>query len=142
MSGWEIPFTVQTIETGHDEDGDPITAQIIDWQAPQRADAKNETSWTPSLQLLRRVLGTILADHAKDVQPFTGGPTVKACDLELVRAEYYRQYPAEGTKEQKQAARQKAFSRHVKQAVQRSVAAVREIDGAQLIWFTKTETVR
>lgn len=38
LSGFEIPFIVQTVETGTDEDGDPITAQVIDWQAPQRQD--------------------------------------------------------------------------------------------------------
>jgi hypothetical protein len=41
LSGFEIPFNVRTIETGVDDDGDPITAQIIDWQAPQQADPKN-----------------------------------------------------------------------------------------------------
>ena len=36
LSGFEIPFIVHTVETATDEDGDPITAQVIDWQAPQR----------------------------------------------------------------------------------------------------------
>jgi len=140
VSGFEIPFSVRTVETGRDDDDDPVTAQIIDWQSPQRPDQKADAGWTQALQLLRRVLMTTLAEHAKNAQPFIDGPLVPACDVELVRAEYYRQYPAEGNEEQKQAARRQAFNRHLKQAVQRSVAAVREIEGVQLIWLTKPET--
>jgi hypothetical protein len=136
VSGFEIPFTVHTVETGMDEDGDPITAQTLDWQAAQKPDAKADTGWTPALQLLRRVLLTTLADHGRDALPFADGQTVRACDLELVRAEYYRQYPAEGTDKQKQAARRQTFNRHITTAVQRSVATVRELDGVQLIWLT------
>jgi hypothetical protein len=139
LSGIEIPFTVQTIETGADDDGDPITAQIIDWQAPQRPTDKGETGWTASLQLLRRVLMTTLADQGGNALPFLDGQPVRACDVELVRAEFYRQYPAEGTGEQKQAARRQTFNRHIKAAVQRSVAAVREVEGVQLIWLTKPD---
>jgi hypothetical protein len=139
LSGFEIPFNVRTIETGVDDDGDPITAQIIDWQAPQQADPKSDGGWTASLQLLRRVLTTTLADHGQNAQPFLDGPEVRACDLELVRAQFYRQYPAEGNEEQKQEARRKAFGRHVKASVDRSVAAVREVDGVQLIWLTRSD---
>jgi hypothetical protein len=139
LSGFEIPFSVRTIETGTDDDGDSITAQIIDWQATRQAEEKNDTGWTPSLQLLRRVLTTTLADHGENAKPFLDGPSVRACDLELVRSEFYRQYPADGNDEQKQEARRKTFGRHVKASVQRSVAALREVDGVQLIWLTKPE---
>jgi hypothetical protein len=91
---------------------------------------------------LRRVLLTTLADHGKNVQPFIDAPALRACDLELVRAEFYRQYPAEGTEEQKQEARRKTFGRHIKAAVQRSVAATREVDGVQLIWLTKPDAAK
>ena len=140
ISGFEIPFTVQTKETGTDEDGDPITAQIIDWQAPQQAAEKSDVRWTPSMQLLRRVLMTTLADHGQNARPFLDGPEVRACDVELVRAEFYRQHPAEGTDKQKQQARQKAFKRSVNDSIARNVTASREVDGVQLIWLTKLET--
>ena len=58
VSGFEIPFTVRMAETGTDDDGDPVTAPIIDWQVPQQA-AQGDTRWTPSMQLLRRVLMTV-----------------------------------------------------------------------------------
>jgi hypothetical protein len=36
VSGFEIPFTARMAETGVDDDGDPVTAPVIDWQAPQQ----------------------------------------------------------------------------------------------------------
>jgi hypothetical protein len=92
------------------------------------------------MQLLRRVLMTTLADHGQNALPFLDGPQVRACDIELVRNEFYRQHPAEGTNEQKQHARRKAFNRSVKDSVARGVTATREVDGVQLIWLTKLET--
>jgi AAA domain/Bifunctional DNA primase/polymerase, N-terminal len=92
MSGFEIPFAARTVEIGTDDDGDPITALVIDWQAPQQikpADAR----WTRSMQLLRRILMTMLADCGQKIRPFSDGLEVQACDIEMVRAEFYRQYP-------------------------------------------------
>jgi AAA domain len=34
-SGFEIPFTPQVVELGLDEDGDPITAVVLDWGNPR-----------------------------------------------------------------------------------------------------------
>ena len=84
---------------------------------PQQADAR----WTPSMQVLRRVLMTTLVDCGQNVRPFLDGPEVRACDIELVRTEFYRQYPADGTEQQKADARRKAFSRSVKESIARGV---------------------
>jgi hypothetical protein len=65
---------------------------------------------------------------------------VRAVDLKLIRAEFYKQYPAEGDDNQKTEARRKAFNRTVKDAQAKSLIMVREIDGAQLVWLVaKTE---
>jgi hypothetical protein len=61
VSGFETPFTARMVETGTDDDGDPITAPIIDWQATQET-AQADARWTPSMQVLRRVLMTTLVD--------------------------------------------------------------------------------
>jgi hypothetical protein len=136
VSGFEIPFTVRIVETGTDDDGDPITAPVIDWQAPQQP-TQAEARWTPSMQLLRRVLMTTLVDSGQEVRPFPDGPLVRACDIELVRREFYRQYPADGTDKQKTDARRKAFGRSVKESVARCLVTTREVDGVQLIWLNE-----
>ena len=55
VSGFEIPFTARMVETGTDEDGDPVTAPVIEWQATQQT-RQDDARWTPSMQILRRVL--------------------------------------------------------------------------------------
>ena len=72
VSGFEIPFTARMVETGTDNDGDPITAPIIDWQATQQT-AQSEVRWTPSTHLLRRVLMTTLADSGQNAGPSCHG---------------------------------------------------------------------
>jgi hypothetical protein len=134
VSGFEIPFTARIAETGTDDDGDPVTAPVIDWQATQQS-AQADARWTPSMQVLRRVLMTTLVDCGQNLRPFLDGPEVRACDMELVRREFYRQYPADGTDKQKSDARRKAFSRSIKDTTARGLVATREVDGVQLIWL-------
>lgn len=134
LSGFEIPFTARMVETGTDDDGDPVTAPVIDWQATQQP-AEADARWTPSMQVLRRVLMTTLVDCGQNVRPFLDGPQVRACDIELVRTEFYRQWPADGTEQQKTDARRKAFSRSIKDSIARGVVASRQVDGVQLIWL-------
>ncbi len=126
------------MEVGTDDDGDPVTAPIIDWQAPQQP-AQPDARWTPSMQLLRRVLITILIDCGQIIRPFPDGPEVRACNLEHVRPEFYRQYPADGTEQQKAEARRKAFRRSVNKSIARGVVGSREVDDVQLIWLATQE---
>ena len=142
VSGFEIPFTARIVETGADDDGDPITAPIIHWQPTRDSARQVDARWTPSMQLLRRVLGTIIADSGQDVRPFTDGPLVHACNVELVRAEFYRQYPADGTDTQKAETRRKAFNRSLKASQVEGLIATREVDGVQLVWLTKPDEAK
>jgi hypothetical protein len=138
VSGFELPFTARLVETGTDDDGDPVTAPVIDWQATQQT-TQGDARWTPSMQLLRRVLMTTLVDCGQNVRPFLDGPGVRACDIELVRTEFYRQHPADGTERQKAETRRKAFGRSLKGAQARGLIASREVDGVQLIWLSTRE---
>ena len=137
MAGLELPFTPTTIEVGTDPDGDPITRTVIDWaSAPQQPSAKG---WSKSLQLLRRILMTLLID-GKDITPFLDGPRVRACDIELVRAEFYRQHPAEGDPLKKAETRRKAFGRALRNAQDSTLIMLREIEGTQFVWLARNET--
>jgi AAA domain len=136
ISGFEIPFTARTIETGTDEDGDPITASLIDWQETLQQTSQTDARWPPSTQLLRRILMTALVD-GNQFQPFIDGPMVQACDVEIVRAEFYKQHPADGDEKKKAAARRQAFNRAIKDAQRRELISSREKDGVQLVWLNK-----
>jgi hypothetical protein len=101
LAGLELPFTPKTIEMpktveiGADDGDEPTLRVVIEWSG-QQAPGKDK-SWSKSLRLLQRILITVLTDTGKDIRPFADGPMVRACDLETVRAEFERQYPADGT---------------------------------------------
>jgi hypothetical protein len=134
-AGLELPFTPKPIEIGTDNDDEPIVRVVIEWSGA--AVPPPEKSWSKSLRLLRRILMAMLADCGKDVRPFSDGPMVRACDLEIVKAEFGKQYPAEGSLDQKAAARRKAFWRAITAAQASGLVVTREIGGVQLIWLAK-----
>jgi hypothetical protein len=139
-SGLELPFNAKAIEVDRDEDGDPVTAVVIDWQAGTYKAAAAPDRWTKGTQTLRRVLMTMLGDHGKSVTPFSDDLTVRACDIELVRTEFYRQQIAEGSAAEKKKTREKAFTRATSDAKARGLIASRDgPDGVHYVWLTKPE---
>jgi hypothetical protein len=137
-SGLELPFTAKDVKIGLDEDDEPETRKVIDW-SPLQTGTTDAPNWSKSLQLLRRVLMTMLVDVGQEAQPFLDGPIVRAVNIELVRAEFCKQYFAEGTPRQKADARRHAFGRAIKEAVAKDLVATREIDGIHLAWLVKPE---
>jgi hypothetical protein len=79
-AGLEIPFTPKDMQIGIDADGDVLTRKVLDWGKQATTDTSEDQGWSPSLQLLRRILISMLADAGKDVMPFAGGSTVRAID--------------------------------------------------------------
>jgi AAA domain len=137
FSGLELPFTPKTLEIGTDADGDPITRVIIDWTTATE-ERPSDKAWSKSLRLLRRIIMNSLVDGI-DTQPFLDGPTVRACSLDLVRAEFNKQYFADGDATQKASIRRKAFKRAIADAQAKGLVAMREINGTQMVWLAKAE---
>jgi hypothetical protein len=138
-NGEEFSFRTRVVDLGPDENGAPTTTLTIEWLSQIETSTgttkpKNE-GWSKSLRLLRQTLMTMLVDCGKDSRPYPGGPTVRAVDVEIVRREFYASYMADGTPEQKAAARQKAFKRAVKDAQERGLIGLRVVDGMTLIWL-------
>jgi len=139
-NGEEHPFTARKVDMGPDQFGKPMSTLVLDWGTAQAPQPAAKERWSKSLRLLRQLLMTILTDHGRDCQPYTDGPTVRACDLALVRQEFCRQYPADGDKKEKGHIRRQAFYRAIKAAQAQSLIAIREVDGMQSVWLTKPET--
>ena len=137
FSGLELPFTPKTLEIGTDADGDPITRIVIDWTTTTE-ERPGDKTWSKSLLLLRRILMNTLVDGI-DIQPFLDGPTVRACSLDLVRAEFGKQYFADGDAKQKASIRRKAFKRAIDAAQAKGLVVMREINGTQMVWLAKAE---
>jgi hypothetical protein len=85
--------------------------------------------------MLRQALTVCLLDQGKMLRPFPDGPTVRAVDLEAVRAEFYRTYPADGNDKQKQETRRKAFQRSIRDVQERGLVGIRAIDDVTYVWL-------
>jgi hypothetical protein len=136
-AGLELPFTPKPLEIGTDADDEPIVRVVVEWSG--QIAPLSDAYWSKSLKLLRRILMTMLADNGKDVTPFADGPMVRACDLDIVRGEFSKQYVADGNAEQRADARRKAFQRAVSAAQAKSLIAVREVNGTSLVWLARPE---
>jgi hypothetical protein len=83
---------------------------------------------------------TLLADVGTDIIPFADGPKVRAIRSEIVRAEFYKQYPTtDADPKKRQEARKKAYQRVIRAAQQRELLSVRELDGVEWLWLTETQ---
>jgi hypothetical protein len=145
IAGVEFPFKTEIVNADKlDRKGRQITTLKIKWSeqgGTTTASSKDKKDpWSKSLRLLRRVLMNVLVDLGSDIRPYADGPIVRAIDKELVRKEFYKDYPADGdTNEQKQNARRRAFNHALNNAQTANLIGVREIDGTQYVWMAKAE---
>jgi len=134
ISGFEVPFTPERIEQGLDEDGDPITAIVLDWGKQQQQQAKAGRK-SKNLKLLCRTLAEVTAAKGFRFQSEVGGPTVQAVYQKDLRAAFDERYHATGDVRKKRQQRWVAYSRALKAAVAAALIAVREITtGEEIIW--------
>jgi hypothetical protein len=82
----------------------------------------------------------LLADAGEDLCPFPGGPVVRAVRIDLVRAEFHKQYVSpDGDRAKKMTASRQAFHRAVTAAKDRGLVAVREIGGTDFVWLATSD---
>jgi hypothetical protein len=134
VSGLELPYTAEVIETGRDEDADPITAIVLTWNEPAQTKTDTpEERWPKALRLFRRILASALAAAGQEIQG--NANTVQAVCVDVVRLDFYHQHASDGNEEQRKEARRKAFYRALKDAQARNLIGCREIEGAQWVWI-------
>jgi hypothetical protein len=144
QSGVETRFNPREVQLGTDEDGDPITTCVIDWDLDYNAkeQPKVKRRWSKGLLTLRRALKVVLAsDDCRAVRPFgMEGPEVRAIDQETLRSEFYKIVVVSGDDAKKQAQnKKKAFSRAVKDASNDELIGVRELNGQTMIWLAQDD---
>lgn len=138
--GHEIPLTLQVLELGETEDGEPITTCFIAWQTTEQAGRRSATTdrWPKPLKPFRQALANAIAGYGGKVRPFgADGPEITAVSEVELRREFHAAYPAAGeTDEQRYDAKRKAFKRSVKTAIELDLVASRDISGVDHLWFT------
>jgi hypothetical protein len=136
-TGSEIPFEAKVVDMGVDNCGKPQTTLIIQWKL-EGAPTKKTDTWPRKLTVFHDALFNALADGGRAQQPFIDGPLVRAVDRELVRAEFYKRYPADGgTEERRNDAKRKAFNRSLTDAQESKLIGVADVDQLTLVWSTK-----
>jgi hypothetical protein len=141
-SGQEFPFTAPVVNMGQDDFGLKITTRIIEWGKEQGGASEKAEDWTNrALKNLRRALMAVLVNAGKEYEPKTGGPTVRAVDLEFARDDFYKNWFVDGDNQaRKQAAKRQAFNRAVNEAGAKGLVKIDEDDlGRSWIWLTQPE---
>lgn len=141
--GYEIPYALDEVTVGEDDEGDPITTCVVSWQDSrgEAAAAKVKERWPKSLKVFRDAMRNALASNSIRVRPFGGeGPEVVAVRQSEARTEFFAAYPAEGdTEAQRADAKKKAFTRAQKSAVENGLIATRDVLGVPHLWFAGEE---
>jgi hypothetical protein len=148
--GREYPFSLRIVESPEpDEDGEPITTMVVDWQPaaaggaqPQRdpwAASRRQDQRTAVLRL-KRVLMSILAEQGVDLPVPPDGPVTRMVDQELVRVDYYAHTPVDGTPEQKRKSRHMQFTRALAWAEDNQLIGVEEIGDVTYLRLTRPDS--
>jgi AAA domain len=133
--GREFPFTVEKVEMGNDGWNLAMTTLVIRWgEENKAASGADSPFWSSrSLKTLRAALMAVLADKGEELKPKESGPSVRAVELEVLRAEFYRTYFADGDKAAN--TRRRAFERAVNEAQIRDLIDRQEDGQKTMVWF-------
>jgi hypothetical protein len=132
-NGEEFSFQTEEADVG------PEKTLTIRWTAaPTPKAKKKDNPWAAkSLRHLHQALTNALADYGSQQRPYPDGPLVRAVDIELVRTEFHKTYPATGDEAAKKEARKKAFNRAIGTADHKSLIGTRDIGSITFIWFAQ-----
>jgi hypothetical protein len=139
-AGFELPFTPHTIETGQDEDGDPITAILIDWGIPQDCPIKAPPESTGTALLQSRMEG-LMATEGKLLDRKSG--RVMAVPLDRVREKFLadfkpsRRRRGDLTEGQRLETAQRTFRRAFTDATRAGLVGYRKTNGVTWIWWVQ-----
>ena len=131
-SGFEIPFTPQVVELGLDEDGDPITAVVLDWGTPRVT--AHPVRKSKDLTLLCTVLASVVAKKGFPFLPEPGGPSVQACHSDDLRDAFLAQRKTRRNAAADSSAPRMAYARALAAAVDHGLAGTRSNAGQSLVW--------
>ena len=139
-NGEELPFQTEEAEVPN---GNVIIEKTLtirwtdalDGTAAAKPKKKDDPWAVKSLRHLRQTLMNILADCGSQQRPYPDGPMVQAVDLEVVRAEFHKSYPATGDEAAKKETRKKAFNRAIESAHDKRLIGSRDIGATTFVWL-------
>jgi AAA domain len=140
--GQEYPFTLRIVEAPEpDEDGEPITTMVVDWQPGGHAQPEpdpwrqcHRQDQQTAVTRLKRELEAALADHGVELSIPPDGPVAR-----IVRVKYYAHTPADGSPEQKGDLRRQKFFRALDWAERKQLIGIEEIGDVTYLRLTRPE---
>ena len=148
--GEEYWFTVRKVEAPEpDEDGEPVTTLVIDWQhGPPTQPQAEPDPWQDSRQsetrdalaLLKRILMTVLASKGAPQPIAPDGPIQQAVALEILRTEFCAQTVADGTPDQQRRYRAQRFRRTLDRAQALGLIGMRQTEVEAYVWLATPQT--
>jgi hypothetical protein len=129
-------FKSDVHEFGHDEDGDPITVNVVSSEmvdATQSATHRRD-KWPKGLKLVHESITTALIDGGIDHVIAGDGPSVRAVEVQAARKIHGERYVSNGDGNRIEAER-KAWSRNFKAARQSDLIGGETLGGKELIWL-------
>jgi hypothetical protein len=94
--GRVIPFRLEVVNCGTDEDGDQITTCVVHWE-PNRTQGhgggRNHWARNKGMVALHQALTIAIAEHGSEFQPRDYVEPVRAVALERIRKQFKHTYP-------------------------------------------------
>jgi hypothetical protein len=123
-------------EFGLDEDGDPITVNIVSPEDVSAEPARRASKWTKGLKLVHDAIAAAVLDAGQDHRVGGDGPSVKATTVQQARAIHNQRYVSNGEGDRFEAER-KAWARNFKQARDLNLVGGELKEGQELIWLVQ-----
>jgi hypothetical protein len=128
-------FKSEVHEFGHDEDGDPITVNVVSTEEVSRqAVGKPRDKWPKGLKLVHEAITGALLDRGTDHRVAGDGPMVRAVNVMAARSIHLQRFVSAGEGDRAAAERQ-AWRRNFHKARQSDLIGAETSNGSELVWF-------
>jgi hypothetical protein len=128
-------FKSETHHFGTDEDGDPITVNVVSAEPIEAASNILRTRWPKGLLLVRDSVNAALAEHGAEHRVAGDGPPVRATEISHARDDHRRRYVSAGDGDRAEAER-KAWKRNFTRARTEGLIFGEAASGRELIWIS------
>jgi hypothetical protein len=129
-NGEEFSFRTEEAVVGSEKTLTLSWGEAAEAKAAAKPKKKDDPWAVKSLRRLGNALRNMIADCGSDQRPYPDGPIVRAVDIEIVRAEFYKNYP-----QREKGTREKAWDRALDAADAKVLISTRDIGPTTFIWF-------
>jgi len=136
-------FKTENFDFGPDEDGDPVTVNIVAAEMPptETAAIRSGTRWPNSLRLVHQAITEAIINCGRSHSVAGNGPTVRAATVQDARSVHRTKYVSTGDGDRSEAER-KAWQRSFKAARDRQLVSGELLSGQELIWLPDNRDIR